>query len=1159
MKSWSCLSRSRWIVLLVFILNYYNGNAQAYEDFNDPVSKLDGLIQKTKSQVENALKFLRDHTDEKKTLPACDILNITCANGSIFKRRADGCFVASGPNPEHEVITLQLKPLKSGKILRLDFPLDKSLRRGGPGRSHNGNFAISEIEILGFKAGSVWANSAEAPCFAEQTIDGIKDNPENCWNADAFRQNQRTLFLVLSQAIPAGKPLTVRITSQSKWGEHVPGCISASVLSDESILKAIPLVSQAEQTLRHLEKMRLLAMVQAFMRSGSGDYPAKLILNQGESIVAIGDSITAAGGYLRTIHSVLQQEFPELKIPKIINKGIGGQKAEDLLRRFDRDVIQLKPAVVTICIGINDVWHRLNGAHQQHILDAYKRNVSTMVERAQKAGIHVVLLTPTVIREDINSEGNKRLALYVKAKKEIANEKQCQIVDLHGLFLTALNSREKVVGRGWLTGDGVHMSPLGDTLMAAGTLRGLGLSDSQFTSMISNFGGQQNQEQLTFTNSLSMEFVPVKAVPGVLFSKWETRVKDFAVFIEETKRDFEKPNFPQGGDHPVVNVSYNNAMEFCKWLSKKEGRTYRLPKDHEWSGAIGIGTQENDSEFPKFKSIEAPKNERVKIAKEFPWGESWPPPNGVGNIASSFNSDSFKFTSPVGSFKPTKDGLYDLTGNAWEWCDSIYEDKEHYRVLRGGSWRFDNSLFLLSAFRGRGNTPTRFDSRGFRVVLEVGRQGQALLKPTKRIRPKSKTHLVYGISRLIQQLNKGKAQTIVTYGTSLTSGGAWVKQLEAQLKAKWPGLIKVVNSGRGGMWSKWGVDNLQDRVIAKKPDTLLIEFGINDAYLPYKTSVEQARMNLINMIDRVHEANKHTEIILMTMNMPVGVHLARRPQINKYYQMYREVAKERKLKLIDHARNWLPVLRDDRSLFDKYVPDGIHPGELGCEKVITPGLVDALGVPKKPNNNRIKVLLVGGRGSHDWHGFHDTIEPLLTATGDFDLRLTPNVDDLNTKNLAQHDLVLFYGPGGNFTDKSQEEALHDYVKNGGGLAGVHATDAFKKSDVYWRLLGGRFVTHRGGEFMIRIMDKEHPITAPFGDFKIHDETYANEYHPDFKLHSLFRMDRGREQQSMGWVQDYGKGRVFNTTLGHEDSAWRNPGFQQILVRGLYWAAGRELR
>ena len=205
---------------------------------------------------------------------------------------------------------------------------------------------------------------------------------------------------------------------------------------------------------------------------------------------------------------------------------------------------------------------------------------------------------------------------------------------------------------------------------------------------------------------------------------------------------------------------------------------------------------------------------------------------------------------------------------------------------------------------------------------------------------------------------------------------------------------------------------------------------------------------------------------------------------------------------------------------------------------------------------KIKTLLLGGRG-HDWRGFHAVISEVLERTGDFEVTLSDQLDDLKAENINRYDLVLFYGSGGNFTDDAQEKGLGDFVSGGGALAGVHATDAFKKSDLYWKLMGGRFTGHGGGKFMMRIEDKEHPITAPMEDFEISDETYRNKYHPDFQLNSLARMDRGDEQQSMVWVQQHGKGRIFNTTLGHGKAAWDNPSFRQLVVRGLYWAVGRK--
>jgi len=199
-------------------------------------------------------------------------------------------------------------------------------------------------------------------------------------------------------------------------------------------------------------------------------------------------------------------------------------------------------------------------------------------------------------------------------------------------------------------------------------------------------------------------------------------------------------------------------------------------------------------------------------------------------------------------------------------------------------------------------------------------------------------------SRLVANLELGKQQTVITYGTSLTAGGAWVQQLQAILDSSYPGKAKVINSGKSSMWSKWGVDNLDKRVIEKTPDTVLIEFAINDAYLPYKTSVKQARSNLENMIERILKSNFDCEIVLMVMNPPIRVSLERRPKIKDYYQMYRDVAKDRKLLLIDHYPNWEKILNEDPNLFKKYVPDGIHPTTEGCKMVVTPEIVRSLGI-----------------------------------------------------------------------------------------------------------------------------------------------------------------------------------------------------------------------
>lgn len=213
-----------------------------------------------------------------------------------------------------------------------------------------------------------------------------------------------------------------------------------------------------------------------------------------------------------------------------------------------------------------------------------------------------------------------------------------------------------------------------------------------------------------------------------------------------------------------------------------------------------------------------------------------------------------------------------------------------------------------------------------------------------RFRPVRISRPGEGKSRLVAHLGEGRKQTVVAYGTSLTSGGAWVGQLSAEMDRRFPGLATVINSGQGAMWSKWGVENLEERVIARKPDAVFMEFSVNDAYTPYAMSLEESRANLESMMDRIIAANPACEIILMVMNPPTGEHLEYRPQIERYNQTVRDVAEQRRLMLIDHYPAWQRILKADSKRYFEYVPDGIHPEGEGCAAVITPAILNALGL-----------------------------------------------------------------------------------------------------------------------------------------------------------------------------------------------------------------------
>ena len=111
--------------------------------------------------------------------------------------------------------------------------------------------------------------------------------------------------------------------------------------------------------------------------------PETLLIKPGDKISYMGDSITAAGGYLRLTAYVLKTAYPELNLPPFVNAGIGGQKAENMEPRFEKDVkLAEKPAWVFISVGINDVWHRVSQPHDPAILAAYRENVGKMVDKA---------------------------------------------------------------------------------------------------------------------------------------------------------------------------------------------------------------------------------------------------------------------------------------------------------------------------------------------------------------------------------------------------------------------------------------------------------------------------------------------------------------------------------------------------------------------------------------------------------------------------------------------------------------------------------------------------------------------------------------------------------------------------------------------------------
>jgi lysophospholipase L1-like esterase len=196
--------------------------------------------------------------------------------------------------------------------------------------------------------------------------------------------------------------------------------------------------------------------------------------------VFLGDSITEAGagekGYVTLIRQALDEKQKELGI-EVIGAGISGNKVPDLQRRVEKDVIEKKPTVVVIYIGINDVWHGeanpANGTSKEKFVEGLKE----VIGKCTAAGARVVLCTPSVIGEKLEG-GNKldpQLDEFSELGRKLAAELKIPLCDLRAEFIAHLkanNSENKESGI--LTSDRVHLNDAGNRFVADVMLKSLG-------------------------------------------------------------------------------------------------------------------------------------------------------------------------------------------------------------------------------------------------------------------------------------------------------------------------------------------------------------------------------------------------------------------------------------------------------------------------------------------------------------------------------------------------------------------------------------------------------------------------------------------------------------------------------------------------------------
>ena len=223
---------------------------------------------------------------------------------------------------------------------------------------------------------------------------------------------------------------------------------------------------------------------------------AEIAVKSGEKIAFLGDSITQGGwsnpaGYVNLVIAGLAANGVDATP---IPAGISGHKSNQMLARLEKDVLSKKPNWMTLSCGVNDVWHSIKGVPLDDAQAAaktyekrdpsepdkgtYQANITQIVERAQAAGVQPVILTATVIKEDLNSPENKNLAPYNAFLRQLAKDKKLRIADLYASFEKAIKAAN-TPGKNAFTGDGVHMNTAGNKMMALGVLKALGLDAMQ--------------------------------------------------------------------------------------------------------------------------------------------------------------------------------------------------------------------------------------------------------------------------------------------------------------------------------------------------------------------------------------------------------------------------------------------------------------------------------------------------------------------------------------------------------------------------------------------------------------------------------------------------------------------------------------------------------
>ncbi len=225
-------------------------------------------------------------------------------------------------------------------------------------------------------------------------------------------------------------------------------------------------------------------------------------------------------------------------------------------------------------------------------------------------------------------------------------------------------------------------------------------------------------------------------------------------------------------------------------------------------------------------------------------------------------------------------------------------------------------------------------------------------------------------------------------------------------------------------------------------------------------------------------------------------------------------------------------------------------------------------------NELIQVLILSGSNNHNWQETTPFLESLFFRTGMFEVQITNRPDTLKTSDLKNFDVICSNWNSWPENDlrwpETAENALLDFIKNGGGFVTFHAsTTAFYNWPEFKEISTAAWLMNntwhgKNSPTKIIIENDRHPVTKGMSGFFIFDELWINAgKNEKFEILGSATNEeisaKGIDNQPAIMVSEYGKGRVFHTILGHDVRSMRNAGFQSLLLRAAEWAATGEVK